>query len=67
MTRRVAFVGLVLTALALWFGADVVHAATCTGANPCNACKNCSSCRRCAKEGGRCGVCRQTMSSGATP
>lgn len=45
MTRRVAFAGLVLPALALRLGADVLHAATCTGAD---ACKNCSSCKRCA-------------------
>ena len=67
MTRRLAFVGFVLTAFALRFGADVLHAATCTGANPCNACKNCSSCKRCAKEGGTCGACRRAMSDGAMP
>jgi hypothetical protein len=38
---------------------EVVHAATCTGANPCNACKNCKYCKRCAKDGLTCGVCRK--------
>ena len=38
---------------------ETIHAATCTGANPCNACKNCSSCKRCAKDGLTCGVCRK--------
>ena len=59
MTRRVAFIGLALTAIGIAFGPSALHAATCTGANPCNACKNCSSCKRCAKEGGTRGVCRK--------
>ena len=65
MTRRLALIGVVLAALGVRFGASVLHAATCTGANPCNACKNCSSCKRCAKEGGTCGVCRKAMAGGA--
>jgi hypothetical protein len=32
--------------------------ATCTGADPCHACKNCHYCKHCAKEGGKCGVCK---------
>ena len=59
MTRRFVFIGLALTAIGIAFGPSALHAATCTGANPCNACKNCSSCKRCAKEGGTCGVCRK--------
>jgi hypothetical protein len=38
---------------------ETLHAATCTGADPCNACKNCHSCKRCAKDGLTCGVCRK--------
>ena len=38
---------------------EAVHAATCTGANPCKACKNCKYCAHCAKRGGMCGVCRR--------
>lgn len=48
-----------LTAFGFTFGADLLHAATCTGAAPCNACKNCSSCAHCAKRGGKCGVCKR--------
>ena len=59
MTRRLVIAALVLAALGVRFGSGVLHAATCTGANPCNACKNCSSCKRCAKEGGTCGICRK--------
>ena len=66
MTRRFAIAGLVLTALGQRFVADVLHAATCTGANPCDACRNCSSCKRCAKEGGTCGVCRKTATDADT-
>jgi hypothetical protein len=35
--------------------------ATCTGSDPCNACKNCKYCKHCAKEGGRCGVCKNLI------
>lgn len=38
---------------------DTLHAATCTGADPCNACRNCHSCKRCAKDGLTCGVCKR--------
>jgi hypothetical protein len=38
--------------------------ATCTGADPCHACKNCHYCKYCAKEGGKCGVCKKSVSSG---
>jgi hypothetical protein len=44
--------------LAYAVAASTLHAATCTGSDPCNACKNCRYCRHCAKEGGRCGVCK---------
>jgi len=64
MTSRFALLGVVLAAVAAWLGPDVLHAATCTGANPCNACKNCSSCKRCAREGGTCGVCRKKTTTG---
>lgn len=63
MTRRVALAAAVLGALGFAFGPAALHAATCTGANPCHACKNCSSCKRCAKDGGTCGVCRKAMSA----
>jgi hypothetical protein len=35
--------------------------ATCTGSDPCNACKNCKYCKHCAKEGGRCGICKNLL------
>jgi hypothetical protein len=33
-------------------------AAKCVGATPCRACSNCKYCKHCAKDGGKCGVCR---------
>lgn len=59
MTRRRALTGAAFAALGVLFGRPLLHAATCTGANPCNACRNCSSCKRCAKDGGTCSVCRK--------
>ena len=59
MTRRVAFAAVLAGLFGYAFGAKGLHAATCTGSNPCNACKNCSSCAHCAKRGGTCGVCRR--------
>jgi len=35
-----------------------VAAAKCVGATPCRACSNCKYCKHCAKDGGKCGVCR---------
>lgn len=63
MTRRLAVAIAALGAVGFAFAPVAMHAATCTGANPCNACRNCNSCKRCAKEGGTCGVCRKA----ATP
>ena len=60
-SRRVLLAALTTALAAYVFGADLVHAATCTGANPCNACRNCSSCKRCAEQGGTCGVCRRAL------
>jgi hypothetical protein len=34
--------------------------ATCVGADPCKACKNCKYCKHCAKDGGTCGVCKNS-------
>jgi hypothetical protein len=61
MTRRLAIATALFGGITWAFAPRLIHAATCTGANPCNACKNCSSCKRCAKEGGTCGVCRRKM------
>ena len=52
-------IGGLITAVGWSYRATVVHAATCTGANPCNACKNCKYCKRCAEQGGTCGTCRK--------
>jgi hypothetical protein len=59
MTRRLAIVSALGAAVGFMFGPTILHAATCTGDNPCNACKNCKYCKRCAKNGGTCGVCRK--------
>lgn len=59
MNRRLAIAGVATALLGYLFGPVVLHAATCTGANPCKACKNCSSCARCKKNGGTCGVCKR--------
>lgn len=67
VTRRRLFTAAVLGVVALVFGRDIVHAATCTGANPCNACRNCHSCKRCAKEGGTCGTCRKMRAAEVRP
>jgi hypothetical protein len=42
-------------------GEQVLFGATCTGADPCNACKNCKYCKHCAKDGGKCGVCKNQV------
>ena len=65
MTRRFAIASVIVGALAAVFGPNVLHAATCTGANPCSACRNCWSCKRCAKEGGTCGTCKKARESEA--
>jgi hypothetical protein len=57
--RRVVIAALVAGLFGYAFGPELVHAATCTGSNPCNACKNCSSCAHCAKRGGTCDVWRR--------
>ena len=62
MTRRVAFAAVLVGLFGFAFGAELLHAATCTGSNPCNACKNCKYCAHCAKGGGTCGVCRTSVS-----
>lgn len=59
MTRRFAIAAVIFGGLSFALGPTVLHAATCTGANPCNACRNCRSCKRCAKEGGTCGTCKK--------
>jgi hypothetical protein len=61
LPRRVVL-GSLIAALTYWLGADLLHAATCTGSSPCNACKNCKYCGHCAKGGGTCGVCRRAES-----
>ena len=43
-------------------GEQALFGATCTGADPCNACKNCKYCKHCAKDGGKCGVCKNRVS-----
>jgi len=40
--------------------ASTVSFATCIGADPCRACKNCKYCNHCAKQGGTCGVCKNS-------
>lgn len=65
MTRRVAFAAVLVGLFGYVFGAELLHAATCTGSNPCNACKNCKYCAHCAKGGGTCGVCRTSASGTA--
>lgn len=62
MNRRQLLALVIGTLAAAWFGPELVHAATCTGANPCKACKNCSSCAYCKKKGGTCGVCKKATS-----
>lgn len=62
MTRRawmaVAFAA-ALSSGWMTVGEAVLHAATCTGADPCKACSNCRYCKRCAKDGKTCGTCKK--------
>jgi hypothetical protein len=58
MKRTSMVMGAFGFALASAFAVSTLHAATCTGSDPCNACKNCHYCRYCAKQGGKCGVCK---------
>ena len=56
MTRRVAFAAVLVGLFGYAFGAELLHAATCTGSNPCNACKNCK-CARTARRGAALAEC----------
>jgi hypothetical protein len=56
-----AFAFLVLAFVSL-VGVQALLGATCTGADPCNACKNCKYCKHCAKDGGKCGACKNQVS-----
>ena len=63
MTNRKIAIIFILLVLALALGgARNLVGATCTGSDPCNACKNCKYCKHCAKEGGKCGVCKNKTS-----
>jgi len=56
--RKIAVISLTLILALALGGAKTLLGATCTGSDPCNACKNCKYCKHCAKEGGKCGVCK---------
>lgn len=60
MRVRVALViGVCALAVSVLATPALLHAATCTGADPCKACSNCKYCKRCAKDGKTCGVCKR--------
>jgi len=56
-----AFLSVLLLGAALFPLAS--FSSTCTGSDPCHACKNCKYCKHCAKEGGKCGVCKNRPGS----
>jgi hypothetical protein len=60
MTKKkyAVLICLPLLAITSLLYAQTLFGATCTGADPCHACKNCHYCKHCAKEGGKCGVCK---------
>ena len=65
--RNRFIVAAVVAFFGLMFGHEIVHAATCTGENPCKACSSCRYCKRCAKDGKTCGTCKKSRSIDASP